>query len=109
MQMSPPPRFRADVGHVAKLVDPYAWCDAPYDWTDFEGGTLTELTFEIMRIVVGIQVLFAGIDLPPRYLRIEWQSLSVLLFIVMTIAFFIVGGLIKALIPGLTFVSRSLL
>jgi NhaP-type Na+/H+ or K+/H+ antiporter len=30
-------------------------------------------------VVLGIQLLFAGVSLPSRYLRVEWKSLSILL------------------------------
>jgi NhaP-type Na+/H+ or K+/H+ antiporter len=76
------------------IFDPGAWS------TDSE-----YLTFQVTRIVIAIQVLFTGIALPKAYLWKEWKSLAILLGPVMTTAFFIVGLLIWALIPGLTFLE----
>ncbi|KFA74383.1 hypothetical protein S40288_03995 [Stachybotrys chartarum IBT 40288] len=41
-------------------------------------GTIT-ITAEMSRIVLGVQLLFAGMSLPRGFLRIEWKSLGLLL------------------------------
>jgi NhaP-type Na+/H+ or K+/H+ antiporter len=62
-----------------------------------------KLTFEITRVVLGIQVLFTGIGLPQRYLAHAWRSLSVVLLPLM-IAMWLVSSLIVFLVvPDLTF------
>lgn len=80
------------------------WFD-PLDWCGNDQDQLNYLTFEITRIVIGIQVLFTGIALPKAYLKREWLSLTVLLGPVMTIAWFVSSLLIWGLIPGLTFLE----
>ncbi|CAO1622222.1 unnamed protein product [Jaminaea pallidilutea] len=79
------------------IVGPYVlgWVD-PRSWSDEE--TFNELTFEFTRLVVGVQVLFTGIALPKAYLRREALSLTVLLFGIMTTAWFVTGLLIWGLI-----------
>lgn len=77
---------------------------SPGKWADSEEAVNT-LTFEITRIVIGIQVLFTGIALPKAYLWREKVSLAILLFPVMLAAWFSSALLIWGLIPGLTFLE----
>jgi NhaP-type Na+/H+ or K+/H+ antiporter len=60
----------------------------------------------LTRITIGIQVFFAGVELPKKYLKTEFQSLVMLLLPIMAVAWFVCGFLIYELIPRLTFVSR---
>ncbi|PWY98523.1 hypothetical protein BCV70DRAFT_201833 [Testicularia cyperi] len=89
---------------VGILVGPYAlnWVD-PLSWGTTE--ETNELTYQFTRIVVGIQVLFTGISLPKAYLWKEKLSLSVLLFGIMTTAWFTTALLIWGLIPNLTYLE----
>ena len=52
-----------------------------------------------------MQVLFTGIALPEKYLRSEWRSLSMLLLVIMTIAWFITALLIWGLVKNVTFLE----
>ncbi|KAJ9477975.1 putative Na(+)/H(+) antiporter (putative) [Pseudozyma hubeiensis] len=86
------------------VVGPYVlnWVD-PISW-----GTAEEtnyVTYTFTRIVVGIQVLFCGISLPKAYLWREKLSLGILLFGIMTTAWFATALLIWGLIPNLTFLE----
>ncbi|KAK4053853.1 hypothetical protein OIV83_001509 [Microbotryomycetes sp. JL201] len=78
---------------------------SPWAWTNYDDRARHELTFQITRVIIGIQVMFAGISLPAAYLRRKAWSLFVLLIPIMTIAWFICGGFIKLLIPSLTFLE----
>ena len=80
------------------------WID-PLEWSGDNVETRNELSFQLCRLVIGIQVLFAGISLPAAYLKHQAQSLLILLLPVMTLAWFITAGLIYALIPGLTYLE----
>jgi sodium/hydrogen antiporter len=86
------------------VVGPYAlnWID-PLTWSDEE--TVHELTYQFTRVVVGIQVLFTGVSLPKAYLWKERLSLTVLLFGIMTTAWFTTALLIWAIVPGLTYLE----
>lgn len=89
---------------VGILVGPYVldWVD-PISW-----GTTEEtnyVTYQFTRIVVGIQVLFCGISLPKAYLWREKVSLVILLFGIMTTAWFATALLIWGFIPNLTFLE----
>ncbi|ORX92850.1 hypothetical protein K493DRAFT_263039 [Basidiobolus meristosporus CBS 931.73] len=62
---------------VFNFVDPSAWGDS------------NKLTLEFARIVIAIQVMAAGINLPKAYLVKEWKSLTVLLLPVMFVMWII--------------------
>lgn len=68
------------------IVGPYVlnWFD-PTSWSSSEERT-NEITYQFTRLVIGVQVLFAGISLPAAYLRKEMLSLFTLLGGVMTVA-----------------------
>ncbi|KAF8608689.1 hypothetical protein BDV93DRAFT_518754 [Ceratobasidium sp. AG-I] len=90
---------------VLGWVDPNLWkSDA-----DKLLGYRDSLTLTITRVVIGIQVFFAGVALPKQYLKTEFQSLVVLLLPVMAAAWFVCGLLIFQLIPRLTFLEALLI
>ncbi|CAK9787176.1 hypothetical protein CC85DRAFT_296295 [Cutaneotrichosporon oleaginosum] len=76
---------------------------SPIDWVHGDVHHLDYITYQISRIVLGIQVLFTGLNLPKQYCWREKTSLAVLLFPIMTAAWFTVGLLVWGLIPGMTF------
>ncbi|GMK58956.1 hypothetical protein CspeluHIS016_0603980 [Cutaneotrichosporon spelunceum] len=76
---------------------------SPIDWVHGDEHQLNYVTYQISRIVMGLQVLFTGLNLPKKYCWREKLSLSILLLPVMTAAWFTVGLLVWALIPGMTF------
>lgn len=78
---------------------------SPRDWVGGDEEGFIRLTLEVSRIVIGFQVLITGINLPPRYLRKEWLSLTILLLPMMTTAWLITGLLVWWLIPGLTYLE----
>ncbi|CDW98363.1 hypothetical protein [Sporisorium scitamineum] len=86
------------------IVGPYVlnWVD-PISWGNTQETNYVTYTFT--RIVVGIQVLFCGISLPKAYLWKEKVSLIVLLFGIMTTAWFATALLFWGLIPNLTFLE----
>ncbi|KDN49702.1 hypothetical protein RSAG8_01767, partial [Rhizoctonia solani AG-8 WAC10335] len=72
-------------------------------------GYRDSLTLTLTRITIGIQVFFAGVALPKKYLKLQFQSLLMLLLPIMTIAWLVCGFLIYELIPGLTFMEALLI
>lgn len=82
--------------YVLGWVDPRSW--GSYDDTNY-------VTYELTRLVVGVQVLFTGISLPMAYLRKEALSLTVLLLPIMTTAWLVCALLIWGLIPSITFLE----
>ncbi|PWN47075.1 hypothetical protein IE53DRAFT_272624 [Violaceomyces palustris] len=89
---------------VGIITGPYVlgWVD-PLSWGSEE--TTNYTTYQFTRMVVGVQVLFTGISLPKAYLWREKLSLVILLFGIMTAAWFATALLIWGLIPNLTFLE----
>jgi len=89
---------------VGIIVGPYVlnWVN-PDEWANEE--MRNEITYQFTRLVLGTQVLFTGISLPAKYLRKEIISLTVLLTLIMTIAWFVTSLLIWGLIPLLSFLE----
>lgn len=48
------------------------------DWTSDDPSMEGHIIYTVMRIVLGIQVLFTGIALPKAYLKRAWRSLTVM-------------------------------
>lgn len=82
--------------HVLNWVNPFTWGTEE---------TYHEVTFQISRLLVGIQVMFTGISLPDKYLWKRWGSISVILTLIMICAWFTTGLLIWGLIPGIDYVE----
>lgn len=74
-----------------------------------EWGDEVTITKEFSRIVIGIQVMAAGVALPKKYLYKELKSILVLLGPVMVWMWLSSGLFVWVLIPGLNFVSSMLL
>lgn len=81
---------------VLNWIDPYSWV---------EEHTVNEITYQITRLVIAVQVLFTGIALPEKYMWKEWKSLSVLLILIMTTAWFITALLVWGIIKDLSFLE----
>ncbi|KAL1929677.1 hypothetical protein VTP01DRAFT_1815 [Rhizomucor pusillus] len=62
-------------------------------------------TREFCRVVIGIQVMAAGVALPKAYLRKEFWSLFMLLIPGMIYMWIVSGLLVWAMIPGLNFLE----
>lgn len=77
----------------------------PSAWVGHSHHDLDYLSFQVSRIVMALQVMFTGLNLPKRYVGERKLGLFMLLIPVMTSAWFIVGLLVWALIPGLSFVE----
>ncbi|KAG7107446.1 hypothetical protein HYQ44_013325 [Verticillium longisporum] len=72
-----------------------------------ENGNIDEVaatTLDLSRIVLGVQLLFAGVSLPRRFLRIEWKPLSLLLGPGMVAMWACSTAVIWLLVPGLSLV-----
>jgi len=88
--------------HGANLIRPLSYA---------EGGkeeNLDAINLAFARLVLGVQLVLAGVQLPKKYLTTEWKSLAMLLGPIMTVMWLVSSSIIYALIPGLTFVSSTL-
>ncbi|KPM40493.1 hypothetical protein AK830_g6065 [Neonectria ditissima] len=59
------------------------------------------ITLNFTRLVLGVQLVIAGVQLPSRYLQKEWKSLSILVGIVMALMWLTTSLLVWAFIPNL--------
>ncbi|KAJ5105196.1 hypothetical protein NUU61_002543 [Penicillium alfredii] len=64
---------------------------------------LEAVTLHFTRLVLGVQLVLAGVQLPKRYLQIEWKSLSLLLGPGMTAMWMCSSLIIWAMVPNFKF------
>lgn len=73
---------------------------------DYAGGSqenLGVITLYFSRLVLGVQLVLAGVQLPSKYLRKEWRSLALLLGPGMTAMWLCSSLIIWGLVPNLSF------
>jgi len=78
----------ATVATIAGLIlGPHCldWFD-PASW-----GNSDEITLEICRIVLCIQIVAVAVELPRKYMKKHWLSVAILLLPVMTCGWIVVG------------------
>lgn len=75
----------------------------PLDYARGSQADLNSITLYFSRLVLGVQLVLAGVQLPSRYLRIEWKSLSLLLGPIMTSMWVVSSLLVWAMVPDLPF------
>lgn len=64
---------------------------------------INAVTLYFSRLVLGVQLVLAGVQLPSRYLQKEWKSLALLLGPVMTVMWLVSSLLIWAMVPNFSF------
>jgi NhaP-type Na+/H+ or K+/H+ antiporter len=74
----------------------------PLDYTASKAN-LDAVTLYFSRLVLGVQLVLAGVQLPNRYLQKEWKPLSLLLGLVMTAMWLSSNLLIWGMVPHLPF------
>lgn len=84
--------------HAANLVRP-----AQYALEDPE--VLETITLYFSRLVLGVQLVLAGVQLPSKYLKTEWKSLALLLGPGMTVMWIVTSLLVFALVPHISFLQ----
>lgn len=75
----------------------------PHDYALGSEETLNTINLYFTRLVLGVQLVIAGVQLPSRYLQIEWKSLSLLLGPGMTGMWVLTSLLVWAMVPNLSF------
>ena len=84
--------------YVLNFVDPLSYAEGSL-------ANLDAITLNFSRLVLGIQLVLAGVQLPSRYLKAEWKSLLVLLGPVMTCMWLISSMLIWMMVSELSFLQ----
>ncbi|KAJ5609864.1 Cation/H+ exchanger [Penicillium herquei] len=85
---------------VSGLVDARKWS------SDDEDG---DIAYALTRLVIGIQMVKVGYELPKRYLRQRLRELTICLLPLMTIAWLATSGCIMLMIPNLTFLTSLII
>ena len=75
----------------------------PLEYAGGDPATLDSITLYFCHLVLGVQLVLAGIQLPSRYLKREWRPLSLLLGPGMLFMWLMTTLLIWALVPNLSF------
>ncbi|CAJ2511555.1 Uu.00g071800.m01.CDS01 [Anthostomella pinea] len=75
----------------------------PLDYAGASQEDLNTITLYFTRLVLGVQLVLAGVQLPSRYLKKEWKPLSLLLGPIMTAMWVATSLLVWALVPHLSF------
>lgn len=75
----------------------------PLDYARGSQESLNDITLYFSRLVLGVQLVLAGIQLPSRYLRKEWKPLSLLVGPIMTLMWLCTSLLIWAMVPRLPY------
>lgn len=79
-------------------------------WADFSSYTnVGQISLDFTRVVLGFQLFLSGIQLPPKYLKKAWISISVLLGPVMTIMWIVMGLCIFLCTPSAINFGKALI
>ncbi|OJJ44150.1 hypothetical protein ASPZODRAFT_2113383 [Penicilliopsis zonata CBS 506.65] len=81
----------------------------PLDYAQGSQQNLETITLYFARLVLGVQLVLAGVQLPKRYLQIEWKSLSLLLGPGMAAMWICSSLVIWAMIPNLQFLHALII
>jgi NhaP-type Na+/H+ or K+/H+ antiporter len=82
--------------HVANFI-------RPLDYANGNDIDLETITLYFTRLVLGVQLVLAGVQLPSKYLQKEWRSLAILLGPGMCIMWVVTSLIIWALVPNVPF------
>ncbi|KAF7859610.1 hypothetical protein EAF04_008689 [Stromatinia cepivora] len=74
----------------------------PLDYTG-SVANLNTATLYFSRLVLGVQLVLAGVQLPSRYLKLEWKALTLLLGPIMTVMWLSSSLLVWGMVPNLSF------
>ncbi|EAA26802.1 hypothetical protein GE21DRAFT_3296 [Neurospora crassa] len=72
----------------------------PLAYADYDPLTLQAITLAFSRLVLGVQLVLAGVQLPSRYLQQQWRPLSMLLGPIMFMMWIATSLLVWALVPS---------
>ncbi|OAV88515.1 hypothetical protein PTTG_02563 [Puccinia triticina 1-1 BBBD Race 1] len=82
--------------HVSGLLDPRSWDG---------GASFNEVTLEITRIIVALDVFSVGVELPAAYILRHWRTMVCLLGPVLLAGWFITGAFILIFVPALSYLE----
>ncbi|KAH4607416.1 hypothetical protein HBH69_062820 [Parastagonospora nodorum] len=77
----------------------------PEEYALQEPEVLESITLYFTRLVLGVQLVLAGVQLPSKYLKTEWKSLALLLGPGMTVMWIATSLLVFAFVPHINFLQ----
>ncbi|KAM4066356.1 sodium/hydrogen exchanger family protein [Hirsutella rhossiliensis] len=83
---------------AAKFLDSERWGSA-------ERGQTSEITLGVTRVMIGLQLVIAGYQLPAKYNLTRWKEMTICLLPVMTIMWLCTTLCIMATVPKLTLLA----
>jgi NhaP-type Na+/H+ or K+/H+ antiporter len=83
---------------AAKFIDSERWGSA-------SPGQTSEITLGVARVMIGVQLVIAGFQLPAKYGLTRWKEMALCLLPIMTIMWFCTTACIMLTIPKLTFLA----
>ncbi|KAF4422964.1 putative Na(+)/H(+) antiporter [Colletotrichum fructicola] len=87
---------------AAKFLDSERWGSAV-------PGQTNDITLGLMRVMIGIQLVMAGYQLPAKYQKTKWKDMLVLMLPVMTIMWLATTICILATIPKVTLLGAMVI
>ncbi|KAK1528701.1 sodium/hydrogen exchanger family protein [Colletotrichum costaricense] len=87
---------------AARFIDSEKWGSA------VEGQT-QDITLGLTRVMIGIQLVMAGYQLPAKYQKTKWKEMAILMLPIMTLMWLATTGCILATIPKLTFLGAGVI
>ncbi|KAK1472740.1 sodium/hydrogen exchanger family protein [Colletotrichum tamarilloi] len=87
---------------AARFIDSERWGSA------VEGQT-QDITLGLTRVMIGIQLVMAGYQLPAKYQKTQWKEMAILMLPIMTLMWLATTGCILATIPKLTFLGAGVI
>ena len=74
-------------------------------WGSAEPGQQNEITLGLCRIVIGVQLVIAGFQLPAKYQLYKWKEMLICLILIMTIMWLCTTACMLATVPKITLLS----
>lgn len=74
----------------------------PLEYANGDAENLETITLYFCRLVLGVQLVLAGVQLPSKYLKTEWKSLSILLGPGMCAMWISTSLLVWAMVPNIS-------
>ncbi|KAL0935457.1 Na(+)/H(+) antiporter C3A11.09-like protein 1 [Colletotrichum truncatum] len=87
---------------AAKFLDSERWGSAV-------DGQTNDITLGVMRVMIGIQLVMAGYQLPAKYQKTKWKDMLVLMIPVMTLMWLATSACILATIPKVSLLGAMVI
>ncbi|KAL4734871.1 Sodium/hydrogen exchanger family-domain-containing protein [Aspergillus similis] len=81
----------------------------PHAGSDESESTTSEVTYALARLVIGIQLVKAGYELPKRYLKRRLKEMTLCLLPIMAIGWITSSACIKLLVPHTSFLAALII